>query len=551
MITFTPEFIAEAKNSNKQPDTIITITLTSPTAKTVKWGLHKHGDVNACLESSISFQTKINPADSFATKGNMDFDILGSANFDPIISGYRVKNARVDVEEGFLGIARDKYSTIYTGIFSDYKINGETLTLTVADETELLREEYPETNSSGTQYHDYSNTNPIDIEIDLIATQAGVTKYNSAQFISERDTWFNNWKFQRVLTESEGIDDLLAELQEETSAAIFHDGENIFLKAFAPLQPAETAKILTDGDNLVKGKTKIDSGYKEAFFNRIEFYYDYDESGDDEKELNYENRYIAEDSTSQSDWSETSIKVIKSKWIKSFTFTQPSDITGMTLYHVSAKNGVTSGKAGHLISYDNTAGTLTWEAPDGTTGEAVTVEGDGKYTLYDADLNKYVRVIVTVASLPGSNQTDDITITNLQGSTYASITADRLLKRFSSPLPTISGELDIKDMHNDGDMIYPMQQMSLTTGKISLFGKNGLSQEPCFYLSVKPNFKTMKVAFTAAQTRLDKRYGFICPNGYPDYATATEFQREHCYIGRTSDNKVFDGTDYVDGYSII
>ncbi len=552
MIIFTSEFIAESKNANKKPDTILTITLTSPSAKTVKWGFHRHSDVNACLTSSLSFQTKINPAKSLATMGSMQFSIKGSTNFEPIISGYRIKNARVDVEEGFLGIARDKYATIYTGILSDYKINDETLSLTVADEVELLRKKYPETNSSETQYHDYSNINPVDIMVNLIAAQAGVTKYDLTQFQSERDTWFNSWKVQRVLTKSDNIVKYLEELQQEINAAIFHNGEKItFNMTFAPLTPGETVKSLTDVDNLIKNKTKIDSGYKDNFFNRIEFYYDYDESGDDKKEINYENRYIVEDGDSQTNWDEISIKVIKSKWIKTITYTQPSNISGLVVYHISAANGVSAGKTGHLISYNSTNNTLTWRSPDGTTGAAVEIEENGKYTIYDTDLNKFIRVLITVASLPGSNQTDDITITALSGGLYAKIAADRLLKRFAEPLPTISGEIEIKDMHKDGELAHPMQPILLTTDKISMFGHNGFDQETCVFLSVKPNFKNMTAKFTASQTRLDQRYSFICPNGYPDFADATTYQREHCFIGRTSDNKVYDGTSYVDGYSII
>ncbi|MCK5603553.1 hypothetical protein KAR91_16835, partial [Candidatus Pacearchaeota archaeon] len=418
MIIFPSEYRTEQKNPNKSPDTIITLTLAG---KTLKWGIHKHLDVIPCLDSSTSFQTKIDPTKSLATIGKLQFDIKGSVNFNPIVAGYRLKGRRVDVEEGFIGIDRDKYVTTYTGVISDYGISGEKLTLYISDETDLLRTKFPETNDSGTQYHDYSNTNPVDIEINLIATQAGVAKYDSAQFTSERDTWCNNWKFQRVLTESEDILEHLAELQEETMGAIFHDGENISIKVFAPLEPGASPKSLEDDFNLLKGKTAVISGYTDSFFNRIEVFYDYDESGNDNKDENFESIYTKDDTDSQADWGEIVTKTIRAKWIKSITFTQPSNITGCVVYHISASNGVTAGKTGHTISYNSTESTFSWVAPDGDTGEVVTVEEDGKYTLYDADENKYIRVIVTHASLPGSNQIDDLTITNLAGSVYAQI----------------------------------------------------------------------------------------------------------------------------------
>ena len=548
MTTFSAEYIAEQKNPNRSPDTIITISLSG---KTLKWGIHKHLDVIPCLASSISFQTEINPEKSLSTIGKMQFDIKGSANFNPIVAGYRLKGRRVDVEQGFIGIARNKYITPYTGVISDYKISGEILTLYVSDETELLRTNYPETNDSGTQYHDYSDTNPVDIMINLIATQAGITKYDSAQFLAEKSTWYNNWKFQKILTESKNILSHLAELQEETMGAIFHNGEDIDFKAFAPLLPGSNPRALGDEFNLLKNTTKIDSGYADSFFNRIEFYFDYDESGEDNKDENFENVYIKDDGESQTNWGETVTKIIKSKWIKSITFTQPSNITGVVIYHMSATNGTSAGATGHTISYDPVLNTLAWEAPNGTKGLPIKVDQDGKYTLYDADLNKYIRVIVTVASLPGLVAPDDITITALAGATYAQIIGDRFLNRFSNPLPVISTEIDLKDFHSGGDMFAPMQTILMTSDKISAFERNGFENEYCMLLSVKPNFGKAKAQITLAQTRLNQRYGFICPNGYPDYATATEFQRQHCYIGRTSDNKVFDGTGYVDGYYII
>ena len=70
-------------------------------------------------------------------------------------------------------------------------------------------------------------------------------------------------------------------------------------------------------------------------------------------------------------------------------------------------------------------------------------------------------------------------------------------------------------------------------------------------LSVKPDENRQKMVFEAIQTKQSLRGGFIAPSGTPDYASATAEEREYCFIGRTSDNKVYDGSTYVEGYYII
>jgi hypothetical protein len=551
-ITFSAAYQAEMKSPNRIPDIIITLALTG---KTIKWGTSKHSDVLPCLESSDSFQSEIDPKNGLSTMGSIKFTIKGSDNFLSIISGYHFKNRRVTKEEGFISnnFLRANYVETFSGVISDYKRNGETLTIIVADEMELLRKKAPTTTTGNTQFIDYSDSNPVDTMIDMIGTQAGVSgsRYNSAGFISERDLWYNGWKFQRVIVKTTEIKKYLAELQEETNSFIFHNGEKIDFKAFAPLPPGSVPKEFSDEYNLLQLRTSHSSGYKDFFFNKVELHYDYNESGDDKLE-SFENRVIEENTDSTTDMGETKTKIIKSKWIKSLTFTQPSNITGVTIYHLSYGNGISAGKTGHTVAFDNTAETLTWTAPDGTTGDAVEIKEDGQYQVFDQQLKKYIRVVVDYSALPGSNQSDAITITALSGSAYASIIAKRFLNRFAYPIPEIKGEVDMKDINNGGEMYKLVDTVNITSEKVSYFGVSELSAEPCMLLGISPDPSKQRFSFVAMPTKLNKRFGYIQPtSGAVDYRYASEFKRQYAFIGRTSDNKVYDGSVYVDGYYIF
>jgi hypothetical protein len=59
--------------------------------------------------------------------------------------------------------------------------------------------------------------------------------------------------------------------------------------------------------------------------------------------------------------------------------------------------------------------------------------------------------------------------------------------------------------------------------------------------------KGSRIELTALTTNFGKRYGFIAPNGYPNYNLASETQRAYAYISNSS-GKMSDGTE---GYLII
>lgn len=91
----------------------------------------------------------------------------------------------------------------------------------------------------------------------------------------------------------------------------------------------------------------------------------------------------------------------------------PANITGLSLRY-AAGNATGDG----TLSWDATAEELTWQEAGGSTGPAVTITSDGRYTVWTGDGaggegGGYLVYDVTYADLPGSNQTDTITVSQL------------------------------------------------------------------------------------------------------------------------------------------
>ena len=402
-----------------------------------------------------------------------------------------------------------------------------------------------ETNTKNLSYED----NPVKIMQDILKTQLGISAsyVDDTQFDSEQALWLSAWRFKRVLTSPKEAIKYLSELQQETNSFIVHDGEKISFKVFAPPVPGQSPDEWTDNNHILKDSLSQKSGYKDGFYNRIIVYYDYDESGSDDEE-NFDAAVIAVDAASQSSsqWDETKTKTIKSKWIRTLTSGQPTNITGVTIYRAATANGAGSG----TLTYNYTANTITWTAPGGTVGEAIKLSKDGKFQAFDTDKTKYVRLIVETSSLPVSNQSDTITINTLSGANLAAGLASQLLRRYRYPVSTVSFSVDINHVSKGGSYIKPTDLVDLTTDEASEKGESGWDKTRLMLTSLRPDFAGAKIKVEAIDTGMVKRYGFIAPAGYPDYASATSEQRERAFIGRASDNNVYGGVSYSDGYYI-
>lgn len=494
--------------------------------------------VEADLKSVSSFQNKLDAKKGYSTRGEISFVIAGRDNFKSLISDNYLKNRRVAKKEGFIsqGFTYADYATTYVGMVTDWSRNGDELTVTVSDDLVDASIKIPTENEAKTQYIDYRNVNPADIMRNILSVNLGVggSYIDLAKFASERDTWLNGWKYSRVITDSKEANEYLNELQVEANSYLFHDGDKISLKVFAPPVPSQSVEEWTEEANIIKDSFRQKSGYKDNFYNRVVLYYDYDESGSSDSADYYDSAVIAVDSASQdsTEWDEASTKTVYSKWIRSTTFSQTANITGVFVYHASKNNGAGTGTL--AFTYDAANGnTLQWTPPGGTIGEAVKITKDGKFDVYGSDSTRFIRVLVTTASLPASGAADTVTITPLDGDKYALAVAQKILSRFRDPASTVSFDIDINCAAFGSTFIRPTDVKDVTTGEACEKGKSSWTRERLMLTSVKPDVENGKVAIEAMVTRFYRQYGFIAPAGLPDYGSANDAQRKYAYVGRS------------------
>lgn len=494
--------------------------------------------VEADLKSVSSFQNKLDAKKGYSTRGEISFVIAGRDNFKSLVSDNYLKNRRVAKKEGFIapGFTYADYATTYTGMVTDWSRSGDELTVTVSDDLVDASIKIPIENETKTQHIDYRGVNPADIMKNILSVNLGVSGdyVDLAKFASERDTWLNGWKYSRVITDSKEANEYLNELQVETNSYLFHDGEKISFRVFAPPMPSQSVEEWTDETHLIKDSFKQKSGYKDSFYNRVVLYYDYDESGSSDSADYYDTAVIAVDSASQdsSEWDEASTKTVYSKWIRSITFSQTANITGVLVYHASKNNGAGTGTL--AFTYDAANGnTLQWTPPGGTTGEAVEITKDGKFDVYGSDSTKFIRVLVTTASLPASSTTDTVTVTQLDGDKYAMAIAQKMLSRFRDPASIVSFDIDINAAAYDSAFIRPTDMKDVTTDEACEKGRPSWAGERLMLTSVKPDVENGKVAIEAMVTRFYRQYGFIAPAGHPDYGSATDAQKKYAYVGKS------------------
>lgn len=519
-----------------------------------KWGTHPGGfsDVRPVIKSIPTLTNKIDASRGFTRRGSIQLVISGLNTIRPLIQNFYLLNRRLTLKIGFnsSGYAYADYADIYAGKITDWSRKGDEITIVVSDDMFDADTKIPTEKADKTQTLDYTSNgvgqSPDTIINDILTSRLGIAaaSVNTSNITNEVTTWLGGWKLHRVLTEPAAAKNFLAQLQRETMMYLFHAGTKIDGKVFAPALPGTVVEEWTDAHHIHKGFSQ-ESGYKDNFYNRIIIYFDHDESGSTEPD-NFQQWLIDNDTGSQSSAQHNEEKTleIKSYWIRSKGWSQPTNITGVTIYHASIGNAIGAG----TLTFVYSAGgehTLQWTPPGGSIGGAEIISEAGKFNIVGTDGSQWVRVVVDYTLLPVANKSDTINITSLNGASNAATIARKMLNRYRDPAATVKFKVDIKEMAHSSEFLRPTDLKDLTTGESFEKGESEWTQERVLLTSVRPDFEKNILNIEAVETKFYQRYGFVAPAGQADYGAATVSEKERAYIGNAS-NKVAGGT--IDGY---
>lgn len=497
------------------------------------------------LKSASNILHKLQTQYGKASIARLTVDLIDEEEWGPMVSGNYLKNRRANAKVGIRGGASASFYTFFTGLIVNFSVDAGVLTIEIQDDLYVAKDKVPEENATNTQTLALQNMNPIDIKRALIETYGGVplARIDTDAFDYEEASIFPGWYFDRVLTRTEAIKNLINELDEQTLNTVFSDGDKITLATFGPRPPG--TELLHLDSSWRTGTLQYDGAMDDSLVNLCVVYFDYDESGSDGEE-NYDSVAFASNAASQSaaEWNEVARKVIKSKWLRSFTIAQPSNITGVVIYHCNPQNGAGTG----TLAYNAANQTLTWTAPGDAAGTAVEVDKDGRFQLFSLATTSYIRVVVTYASLPVGNQNDSLAITALPGAQLAGVLASHWVARYADPQAEVKFDLDMAEAVHQDRFLTVADIVKISSPRIFTKGCRGWDQENIVLSSVRPDFEKKRFQVTGLQTAFKKRYGYIGPvTLLDDYDDASEADREYAFVGN-SNNRV--GTYAEDGYYI-
>lgn len=524
MSKLPPNFIRAIQRASKELETIAVLELDGGNVTVSETSGHG----TPILQRVSRFLHKIEPSHGKANLAKVSIDLMDRDEWGSIVSQKYLKNRRINLKIGPRGGGMADFYTIFTGLIVDFDIKENILALEAQDDLYVTKKRVPVENATKTQSLAFQNTNPMDIKKTLIETHGEVpnTKINSTQFDADRDAWLQNWAFDRVLTNPIAIKKLINELDEQTLSFTFTDGDQITSAVFAPPVPGES--ILEIENEYRRETLNIKGGMEDNLCNLCVIYYDWNESGS-ESEDDFDGVILVSDSASQgtSEWDEVARRAIKSKWIRTRSIAQPTNITGAVIYHVNSLNA--AGTA--TLSYNSAAQTLTYTSPGDSAGSAVTVNRDGKYQLFSNDTTKYIRVVVTVGSLPGSNKSDSLAVTAINGVMMATILATHTVARYRDPQAELIFDLNLSDAIWLDQFLKVSDIIKITDDRIITKGRPKWDDERIFLTSVKPDYRNKRMKIEGIQTSFKKRYGFIAPTGNPtEYDNASLAEREYAYI---------------------
>lgn len=256
--------------------------------------------------------------------------ITFSLNLSPSVSNYlatkKPKNKLVQVKAGFVadGFLEEDYIDYSRGQIDDWKITAkDEVTLSVKDFSKEWDVDVPKATGTGLPEITWGTPgldHPIDVMLDILKNHINArdSKILGSSFGTVK-TALPNWIVSRTLKEDTvSAKDLMEELRLLTQTYFLPqaDGKIKIKRWDAAESPIDT---LTDADFISK---RWDSDAKQII-NRYVHFYGWDGEGDEAADYNTVS--IGIDTTSQTNWRETTSKELKDKWTPQTQTAQVAD----------------------------------------------------------------------------------------------------------------------------------------------------------------------------------------------------------------------------------
>jgi len=129
---------------------------------------------------------------------------------------------------------------------------------------------------------------------------------------------------------------------------------------------------------------------------------------------------------------------------------------------------------------------------------------------------------------------------DLQGESLMDRRVTRLFGRYKDGAPTFSARTHLSKFRWDAGDIVNVTLAALMNVKTGVLGVASKFME---VIGMKPNLASGEIAIEIMDTSLGGRGAGIAPNGTPDYASASEYERNYAFICVTATEKMANGDD--------
>jgi len=193
-----------------------------------------------------------------------------------------------------------------------------------------------ETNDSVQQCLRYTSVAPDVILEDLLTTYGGIDSsyLDTVEWAAEIGAYKSFYNLSALITEPEGVQDLVSQLQTQCLFYVWWDERDALVKLKAIRGIDQAPDTVTDDLNILEGSLRLTEKPRERASQVWIYYNIIDPTGDIDSASNYRSQFVIADLESETDalYGEPSIRKIFARWLQSAALAQTTASSLITRY---------------------------------------------------------------------------------------------------------------------------------------------------------------------------------------------------------------------------